>query len=123
LLLKFYEPESGKILIDDKDSKEYGLTDLRNQMAMVPQDVLLFGGSIKENIAYGKPGASMEEIIEAAKQANAHNFIDSFPEKYETLVGERGIKLSGRTASTCGYCTCCIKKSRYSYSGRSDQFT
>ncbi len=95
LLLKFYEPDSGRILIDEKDSKEYGLTDLRNQMAMVPQDVLLFGGSIKENIAYGKPGASMEEIIEAAKQANAHNFIDSFPEKYETLVGERGIKLSG----------------------------
>ncbi len=95
LLLKFYEPDSGRILIDEKDSKEYGLTDLRNQMAMVPQDVLLFGGSIKENIAYGKPGASMEEIIEAAKQANAHNFIDSFPEKYDTLVGERGIKLSG----------------------------
>ncbi len=95
LLLKFYEPESGRIVIDGKDSKEYGLTDLRNQMAMVPQDVLLFGGSIKENIAYGKPGASMEEIIQAAKQANAHNFIDSFPEKYDTLVGERGIKLSG----------------------------
>lgn len=95
LLLKFYEPESGKILIDNKDSKEYGLTDLRNQMAMVPQDVLLFGGSIRENIAYGKPGATLEEIIEAAKQANAHNFIDSFPEKYDTLVGERGIKLSG----------------------------
>ncbi|MCG3166833.1 MAG: putative multidrug export ATP-binding/permease protein [Bacteroidia bacterium] len=95
LLLKFYEPESGKILIDDKDSKEYGLTDLRNQMAMVPQDVLLFGGTIRENIAYGKPNASMEEIIEAAKQANAHTFIDSFPEKYDTVVGERGIKLSG----------------------------
>lgn len=95
LLLKFYEPDSGKILIDGKDSRAFSLTDLRNQMAMVPQDVLLFGGSIRENIAYGKPDASMDEIIEAAKQANAHSFIETFPEKYETLVGERGIKLSG----------------------------
>lgn len=95
LLLKFYEPDAGQILIDGKNSREYDLTDLRNQMAIVPQDVLLFGGSIKENIAYGKPGASMEEIIDAAKQANAHTFIESFPEKYDTLVGERGIKLSG----------------------------
>jgi len=95
LLLKFYEPDNGRIMVDEKDSREYGLTDLRNQMAMVPQDVLLFGGSIKENIAYGKPGATMEEIINAAKQANAHSFIESFPEKYETLVGERGVKLSG----------------------------
>jgi len=95
LLLKFYEPDNGRIMVDEKDSREYGLTDLRNQMAMVPQDVLLFGGSIKENIAYGKPGATMEEIINAAKQANAHSFIESFPERYETLVGERGVKLSG----------------------------
>lgn len=95
LLLRFYELESGKILIDGKDSREYGLTQLRNQMAIVPQDVLLFGGTIKENIAYGKPDATVEEIIEAAKKANAHEFIESFPEKYNTLVGERGIKLSG----------------------------
>jgi ABC-type multidrug transport system fused ATPase/permease subunit len=65
------------------------------QMAFVPQEVLLFGGSIRENIAYGKPGASDEEISAAAKRANAHEFIDRFPEQYETIVGERGIKLSG----------------------------
>ena len=64
-------------------------------MAIVPQEVLLFGGSVAENIAYGKPGASAAEIAEAARQANAHDFISSFPEGYETMVGERGIKLSG----------------------------
>lgn len=95
LLLRFYDPESGRILIDGKNSKEYSLTGLRNNMAVVPQDVLLFGGTIKENIAYGKPGASMEEIMEAAKKANAFDFVNSFPEKFETVVGERGVKLSG----------------------------
>jgi ABC-type multidrug transport system fused ATPase/permease subunit len=64
-------------------------------MAIVPQDILLFGGSIKENIAYGKPKATHEEIMEAAKKANAHDFIMSFPEQYETIVGERGVQLSG----------------------------
>lgn len=95
LILRFYEPRSGKILVDGKDVNELGLTQLRDNMAIVPQDVLLFGGSIKENIAYGKPKASMDEIIEAAKKANALEFIESFPEKFETVVGERGIQLSG----------------------------
>lgn len=95
LLLRFYDVESGQILIDDKDCKSYNLTDLRNNMAIVPQDVLLFGGTIKENIAYGKPNATFDEIIEAAKKANAYDFIHSFPEKFDTIVGERGIKLSG----------------------------
>jgi len=95
LLLRFYDPESGTILIDGKDAKSYSLTDLRNNMAIVPQDVLLFGGSIKENIAYGKPNATIEEIAEAARKANAIEFIETFPDKFETLVGERGIKLSG----------------------------
>ncbi len=95
LILRFYEPESGSIFIDGKRSSEYSLTELRNNMAIVPQDVLLFGGTIRENIAYGKPDASTEEIIEAARKANAHDFISSFPEGYETIVGERGIKLSG----------------------------
>ena len=95
LLLRFYDPESGTILIDGKNAKDYSLTDLRNNMAIVPQDVILFGGSIKENIAYGKPTASIAEIAEAARKANALDFIESFPEKFETLVGERGIKLSG----------------------------
>lgn len=95
LILRFYEPNSGNIYFDEKMSSEYTLTDLRNNMAIVPQDVLLFGGTIRENIAYGKPDASMDEILEAAKKANAHEFISGFPEGYDTIVGERGIKLSG----------------------------
>lgn len=95
LVLRFYDPESGSVKIDGIDSKEMGLEFLRNQMAIVPQDVILFGGTIRENIEYGKPGASLEEIEEAAKKANAHIFVESFPEKYDTVVGERGIQLSG----------------------------
>ena len=95
LLLGFYNSQSGKILIDGKPSSDYSLTYLRSQMALVPQDVILFGGSIGENILYGRPAASKEEIEEAAKKANAHNFIMQFPEGYNTIVGERGIQLSG----------------------------
>jgi ABC-type multidrug transport system fused ATPase/permease subunit len=95
LILRFYDPQSGRIVIDGKDSKEYSLTELRRQMAIVPQDVLLFGGSIKDNICYGKQDATMEEIVAAARKANALSFIESFPEKFETRVGERGIQLSG----------------------------
>ena len=95
LLLRLYDPNSGRILIDGRDAREYDLFDLRRQMAIVPQDVLLFGGSILENIAYGKPGASETEVIEAARKANAHEFIARFPEGYQTRVGERGIQLSG----------------------------
>ena len=95
LLLHFYEPDNGVLLFDERPAKEFPLSQLRRQMAFVPQDVVLFGGTIRENIAYGKPGATEEEIIAAAKNANAHDFIMSFPEKYETIVGERGIKLSG----------------------------
>lgn len=95
LLLRFYDPDKGKISFDGKDAREYDLTELRENMAIVPQDVLLFAGTIRENIAYGKPGASEAEIIEAAKKANAHIFIESFPDKYETKVGDRGIQLSG----------------------------
>jgi ABC transporter fused permease/ATP-binding protein len=95
LLLRLYDPQSGRILIDGKDGREYSLAALRRQMSMVPQEVLLFGGSIAENIAYGRPGASQAQIEEAARQAHAHEFIQSFPQRYATLVGERGIKLSG----------------------------
>ncbi len=95
LILRFYEADGGEILFDGKASSQYSLTDIRNQVAIVPQDVLLFGGSILENIAYGRLNASQEEIIAAAKRANADEFIQSFPEGYDTLVGERGIKLSG----------------------------
>ena len=95
LLLRFYDIESGSILIDNKNIYDYDLENLRGNMSIVPQDVILFGGTIKENIAYGKPNATNDEIMLAAKQANAFNFIEDFPEKFETLVGERGIKLSG----------------------------
>ena len=95
LLLRFYDPQRGRILFDGKAATDYGLHELRSQMALVPQEVLLFGGSIAENIAYGKPGATQAEIEAAAKRANAHDFIASFPEGYGTLVGERGIKVSG----------------------------
>jgi ABC-type multidrug transport system fused ATPase/permease subunit len=95
LLLRFYEPDRGRILIDNKDAQEYALHELRRRMAIVPQDVLLFGGSIAENIAYGKPGATEDEIREAALKANAHDFVQGFPEGYQTRVGERGVQLSG----------------------------
>lgn len=95
LALRFYEPNSGEYLIDGKRSSDYELTELRDQMAIVPQDVLLFGGTIRENILYGRPNATDEEVIHAAKQANAYDFIMSFPEQFETRVGDRGIQLSG----------------------------
>jgi len=95
LLLRFYEPDAGQIFFDNRPSVDFPLSQLRGQMAYVPQDVILFGGTIKENIAYGKPDASDAEIIEAAQKANAHEFVARFPEKYDTIVGERGIKLSG----------------------------
>lgn len=95
LLLRFYDIDSGEILVDGKNIYDYDLENLRGNMSIVPQDVILFGGTIKENIAYGNPDASDEEITLAAKQANALNFIESFPEKFETIVGERGVKLSG----------------------------
>jgi ABC-type multidrug transport system fused ATPase/permease subunit len=95
LLLQFYQPDSGVILIDDLPVDQYALSDLRGNMAIVPQDVLLFGGTIKENIAYGYPSASEDDIFKAAVKANAWEFIDSFPLKMETIVGERGVKLSG----------------------------
>ncbi|WDF62086.1 ABC transporter transmembrane domain-containing protein [Flavobacterium sp. KACC 22758] len=95
LLLRFYDITSGEITVDGKNIYDYDLEDLRGNMSIVPQDVILFGGTIRENIAYGKPDATDEEIIQAAKQANAFNFVEGFPEKFETLVGERGVKLSG----------------------------
>lgn len=95
LLLRFYDPEKGLILFDGVEAKNIPITQLRKQMALVPQDVLLFGGTIFENISYGKPNATQEEVEDAARKANAHGFIASFPEGYNTIVGERGVKLSG----------------------------
>jgi ABC-type multidrug transport system fused ATPase/permease subunit len=95
LLLKFYEMDAGEIRVDGKNIVEMNTTTFRQNIAIVPQEVLLFGGTIRENILYGKPGASGEELKKAAIQANAWDFIQSFPEGMETVVGERGIKLSG----------------------------
>jgi ATP-binding cassette, subfamily B, bacterial len=95
LILGFNNPTSGKILFDNTDAQQISLKTLRSQIAIVPQEVMLFGGTISENIAYGKPGSSPEEIENAAKLANAHHFIAELPEAYQTLVGPRGTKLSG----------------------------
>lgn len=95
LLLRFYSPDDGAIEVDGRVIEEYALTAYRKNIGIVPQEVILFGGTIAENIRYGKPGASDLEVEEAAQKANALEFIDSFPEKFQTVVGDRGIKLSG----------------------------
>jgi len=95
LLLRLYDPVAGQILFDEKYSQSISLSVLRQQMAIVPQDIFLFGGTIRENIAYGKTGASEEMIANAARKANAWEFISQFPEGLDTLVGERGTQLSG----------------------------
>jgi ATP-binding cassette subfamily B protein len=95
LILGFNDPESGRVLFDGRSASLLSLAALRSQIAIVPQEVLLFGGSIRENIEYGKPGASLEEIQDAARLGNAHDFIAALPGGFETLVGPRGTKLSG----------------------------
>ena len=95
LLPRFYDVTGGRVTIDGKDVRDLTLESLRNQIGLVQQDVYLFCGSIKENIAYGKPGASMEEIEDAARKANIHDFIMELPDGYDTFVGERGTRLSG----------------------------
>lgn len=95
LLFRFYEPDSGTILLDSKPANEISISCLRKQMAIVPQEVLLFGGTIFENIAYGNVNALEEEVIEAARKANALDFINDFPDGFQTVVGERGVQLSG----------------------------
>ena len=95
LLPRFYDVTGGRITIDGKDVRTLSLKSLRSQIGMVQQDVYLFSGTIRDNIAYGKPGASMEEITEAARRANIHDFISELPDGYDTFVGERGARLSG----------------------------
>lgn len=95
LLPRFYDVTQGKILVDGQDVRSLRLESLRKAIGIVQQDVYLFTGTVKENISYGRPGASDEEIIEAAKKANIHEFIESLPEGYDTFVGERGTRLSG----------------------------
>ena len=95
ILLRYYNIDSGDVLIDGKSIFETEIRSLRNKMAFVPQEVILFGGTIRENILYGKEDASEAEVIDAAKQSNSWEFISSFPEGLDTIIGERGIKLSG----------------------------
>ena len=95
LLLRFYAVEDGAIKVDGKSIQEFNLTAYRRNLGIVPQEVILFGGTIRENISYGKPAATFEEVEDAARQANALDFIESFPDGFNTLVGERGVKLSG----------------------------
>ena len=95
LIPRFYDVMSGSITLDNRDVRDLSLRSLRRNVAIVPQDVFLFAATIRENIAYGVPDAPLEAVIEAAKSAQIHGFIDSLPDKYETLVGERGITLSG----------------------------
>ena len=95
LLPRFYDVTEGRVTIDGNDVRKLTLESLRSQIGLVSQDVYLFGGSIKDNIAYGKPDATMDEIVDAAKKANIHDFIMELPDKYDTLVGERGTRLSG----------------------------
>jgi ATP-binding cassette, subfamily B, bacterial len=95
LLIRFYDPTTGEIFLDGNDLRAYKLADLRNQFAIVLQEVMLFSNTIAANIAYARPEATMDDIVEAAKVANAHDFIMRLPNKYETVVGERGSLLSG----------------------------
>ncbi|MGB1206766.1 MAG: ABC transporter ATP-binding protein [Chitinophagales bacterium] len=95
LLLRLYEVSDGDIFVNNKKITEYNISSLRRNIGIVPQEVILFGGTIEENISYGKPAATKEEIREAAQKANALDFIEGFPEGFETVVGERGVKLSG----------------------------
>ena len=95
LLLRFYPVSHGAIIADGFNIQSFSLTDYRKNIGIVPQEVILFGGTIRENIAYGNPSAEESDIIEAARKANALEFIESFPEKFDTIVGERGVKLSG----------------------------
>ena len=95
LLMRFYDPSQGQILLDGVDLRDYKLAELRNQFAIVMQEPVLFSTSLAENIAYGRPGSSFQDIVTAAKVANAHDFIVTLPNGYDTLVGERGMRLSG----------------------------
>jgi len=95
LVARFYDPAEGEILLDGIDLRDYKLADLRNQFAIVLQEPVLFSTTIAENIAYGRAGATEDEIIDAAKAANAHDFIVNLPDGYQTVVGERGMRLSG----------------------------
>jgi ABC-type multidrug transport system fused ATPase/permease subunit len=111
LIARFYDPTGGRVLIDGTDIKEFRLDNLRGQIGFVLQDTVLFYGSVRENIAYGRPEASEDEIIEAAKLSNAHEFISKMPNGYDTLVGESGITLSGGQRQRIGIARAVVRNS------------
>jgi ABC-type multidrug transport system fused ATPase/permease subunit len=115
LLSRFYEPTTGEILIDNRPIQDYGLKMLRSHIGLVLQETFLFSSTIKANIAYGRPEAKMEEIIDAAKRAKAHDFIMELPEGYDTKLGERGMALR-RTKTTDFHCTSHLHESGDSHS-------
>lgn len=112
LIPRFYDPTNGVLKLDGVDMKTLTQVSLREQIAIVPQETLLFGGTILENIQYGKLDATPEEIIDAAKTANAHEFIESLPDKYQTVVGERGVRLSGGQRQRIAIARAVLKNSR-----------
>jgi ATP-binding cassette subfamily B protein len=95
LLLRFYDPQKGRVLVDGQDVREFQYRTLRRQISIVPQEPVLFSTSARENIAYGRPGATLEQVVEAARQAEADEFIRAMPQGYDTPIGERGVLLSG----------------------------
>jgi ABC-type multidrug transport system fused ATPase/permease subunit len=95
LLMRFYDPDSGRVTIDGEDARDLSMRTLHDNVALVLQESVLFSGTIRDNIAYGRPDASQEEIEEAARSANAHDFISALPDGFESQVGERGVRLSG----------------------------
>jgi ATP-binding cassette subfamily B protein/subfamily B ATP-binding cassette protein MsbA len=95
LVARFYDPTSGSIRLNGKDIRDFRLASYRNLLAVVQQEVFLFDGTVRDNIAYGRPHASQSQILDAARRANAHEFIRNLPDKYDSIVGERGVKLSG----------------------------
>jgi ABC-type multidrug transport system fused ATPase/permease subunit len=111
LIARFYDPTGGRVLIDGNDISDFELDGLRSQIGFVLQDTVLFYGSVRENIAYGRPGATEEEIIEASKLANAHEFISRMPHGYDTLVGERGATLSGGQKQRIGIARAVVRNS------------
>jgi len=111
LLLRLYEPQEGRVLIDGRDIREYTLASLRAQISVVLQDTLLFAASVRENIGYGAPNADSKAIEEAARLANAHEFVQSLPQGYDTILGERGLTLSGGQRQRLAIARAAIRKS------------
>ena len=120
MLMRFWDPGSGGISLDGHDLREFTLDTLRQQFAFVSQDTYLFNASIKENLRLGRPDASDQEIKEAARQANVHDFVTSFPDGYDTTVGERGMQLSGGQRQRIAIGRAVLKNAPRAHTGRGD---